>query len=199
MKQAFKYLALGLIPIAWALPGVFHYEFIRFLAKQGIYLLPAWGALLLFCWHWISRNTERGTAVGPFFGTLLAHIPILVMVGIEVAAMKDPGLLRDAIPWINAFLAMGSRLPFVALCMMPLDVGGIAGILMQGGCTFLLMAVAFWLGQIGAPFRGRTLILPLAASLLWGFGLEWIYWPIMLLWLIWLGYDTYKWKKNNIK
>ena len=195
-----KYLALGLIPIAWALPGAFLYGGgIMALAEQRIYLLPAWGALMLFCWYWISRNTERGTAVGPIFGTLLAHIPILVMIGIEAAAMKDFGLPRDAILWMGAFLAAGLRMPFVALCMIPLDIGGITGILMQGFCTCALMAVAFWLGQIGAPFRGRTLILPLAASLLWGFGLEWIYWPILLLWLTWLGYDTYKWKKNNIK
>ena len=196
MKLAFKYLALGLIPIAWALPGAFLYGGgIMALAKQGIYLLPAWGALLLFCWHWISRNIERGTAVGPIFGTLLAHIPILVVIGIEAAAMKDFSLPRDAILWMGAILADGLRMPFYALCMMPLGVSGITGILMQGGCTFLLMAVVFWLGQVGAPFRARTLILPLAASLLWGFGFEWAYWPIMLLWLIWLGYDMYKWKK----
>ena len=112
MKLAFKYLALGLIPILWALPGVFHYGFIMFLAEQGIYLLPAWGALLLFCWYWISRNIERGTAVGPIFGTLLAHIPILVMIGIEAAAMKDFGLPRDAILWMGAFW------PWVRGCLL---------------------------------------------------------------------------------
>ena len=111
------------------------------LAEQRIYLLPAWGALMLFCWYWISRNTERGTAVGPIFGTLLAHIPILVMIGIEAAAMKDFGLPRDAILWMGAFLAAGLRMPFVALCMIPLDIGGITGILMQGFCSLRYLPI----------------------------------------------------------
>lgn len=196
MKQAFKYLALGLIPIAWALPGTYLYMTVMVFGEAGIYLLPAFGALLLFCWHRIGRRAgQYDLPRKPVCAALLVHIPMLVLIAGEAAAVKGLGLPGDGMLW--SILAAAVRMPFYALCMMPLGVGGVVGILMQGGFTFLLMAVAFWLGQVGAPFRARTLILPLVASLLWGFGLEWIYWPIMLLWLLWIGYDMYKWKKNN--
>ncbi len=191
-----KYLALGLIPILWALPGTYLYMTVMVFGEAGIYLLPAFGALLLFCWHWIGRRAgQYDLPRKPVCAALLVHIPMLVLIAGEAAAVKGLGLPGDGMLW--SILAAAVRMPFYALCMMPLGVSGIAGILMQGGCTFLLMAVAFWLGQVGAPFRARTLILPLAASLLWGFGLEWAYWPIMLLWLLWQSWEYWKWRSNR--
>ena len=96
---------------------------------------------------------------------------------------------------LRAVLSAAMWTPFVTLWRMPLDIGGIFFVLLQGLCTILPMAVVFWLGQIGAPFRSRTLLLPLAASLLFGFGIEWAYLPLIILWLAWLGDDVWKWRK----
>lgn len=190
-----KYLALGLLPVFWAIPGTFLYSTVMMLAEKGIYLLPIYAALLLFFWQWIGRNIELKVSGRPLVCTLLAHVPMLLLITAEVAAMKGIGLSGDAMLWIGAFHAAAIRISFLALCMAPLDMGGVQNILLQGLCTILPMTAAFWFGQIGAPFRPRTLLLPLAASLLFGFGMEWAYLPLIFLWLIWLGYDVWKWRE----
>ncbi len=191
-----KYLGIGLIPVLWTLPGTYLYMAVMAFGEAGIYLLPAFAALLLLCWHRVGRQAgQYDLPREPVCAALLVHIPMLVLMAGEIAAIKGLGLPGDGMLW--SILATAVRMPFYALCMMPLGVGGVAGILMQGACAFLLMAVVFWLGQVDAPFRGRTLILPLAASLLWGFGFEGVYWPLLLLWLLWLGYEIFKWKKKQ--
>ena len=198
MKQIFKYLAIGLIPVLWAWPGLYLYATMMTFGEMGIYLLPAFAALLLFCWHRVGRwSAGQDFPAKPIFGTLLAHLPMAALLGMEIASMKVTGLPGDAILWICAILSTSVRMPFYALCMSPVGSGSAMDVLLQGICTILPMAIGFWLGQIGAPFRVRTLILPLLASLLWGFGYEWAYLPLILLWLGWMGYDIFKWKKNQ--
>lgn len=193
-----KYLAVGLIPVLWAWPGVFLYATMMTVGEMGIYLLPAYAALMLFCWHRISRwAADEDLPARPIPAALLAHLPAAALIGLEIAAMKVIGLPGDAILWICAFLSTSVRMPFYALCMSPIGSGGTMDVLLQGICAVIPMAIGFWLGQLGAPFHARTLTLPLVASLLWGFGYTWAYLPIMLLWLGWVGYDIYKWKKNQ--
>ena len=43
-----KYLALGLLPVFWAIPGAYLYAACMVFAEQKIYVLPALAASLLF-------------------------------------------------------------------------------------------------------------------------------------------------------
>ena len=51
-------------------------------------------------------------------------------------------------------------------------------------------------GSLSVFAEQKIYVLPaLAASLLFGFGIEWVYLPLIILWLAWLGYDVWKWRK----